>query len=92
MSTLFEIEDYRVRKVCLRKKDWLHISFFHPEVSVEEIKDAIICPTSVKPSVNSPESVKCYYRYNKVKKRYLLAAVKCSKSEAFWHARSFINF
>ncbi len=84
MNVLFEIEDYNGKKISLTKEDWFHITFFHPEVSdVDEIKDAVIHPVAVKPSVNNSETVKCYYRYNKVKKRYLLVAVKYINEEGF---------
>ena len=93
MTLLFEIEDRNGKLIRLTTEQWTHINEEHPDVSnPEEIREAILTPTLIKPSARNPENAKAFYRYNKEKKRYLFVAVNCSKSEAFWHARSFINF
>ena len=84
MSILFEIKDRKHKKVRLTKQQWAHIIQEHPDVSnVEEIKDTILVPTAVKPSIYDPENAKWYYRYNKQKKRYMVVAVKYINEEGF---------
>ncbi len=90
---LLEIIDRKGKRVRLTEKQWEHITLEHPDVSnVDEIRDVIERPIAVKLSYLDPENAEWFFRYDKQKRKYLFVSVKCSKSEAFWHARSFINF
>ena len=83
MVNVFVVEDKFGKKVLLTKESWSHINIFHPTVSrIDEIKDTLKHPTSVINSVNDVD-VKCFYRYNKTKKRYLLVVVKYLNGEGF---------
>ena len=84
MSVLFEVWDKDGNKVRLTRERWNHITLEHPDVSsFEKVKDVILHPTAVRPSDRQPDSVKWFYKFNKVEKLYLLVSVKYLNGEGF---------
>ena len=81
---VFEVEDKFGKNVRLTKERWQHITQEHPDIGdVEELKETLINPTSVKPSDREPEKVKWFYRFIKGEKMYLLVSVKYLNGEGF---------
>ena len=72
MAHIFEIEDKSGRKVHLSNERWQHIAIEHPTLSgkIEEIKDTILNPTSIKKSKYN-ENVRFYFKLFKEMSKYL---------------------
>lgn len=84
MPLIFEIFDKTRRKLRLTMERWKHIAQEHPNIeNIDEIKEALISPTRIKPSHYDSEEVSYYYRYNKEKRRYLMIAVKYLNGDGF---------
>lgn len=84
MDLIFEIEDRYGRKVYLSKERWKHILSEHPYMinKLEDIKDTIICPLTVKGS-KYDEKVRFYYKQFKENKKYLFVPVKYLNGKGF---------
>ena len=83
MIHIFEIVEKSGRKIRLTEERWKHIANEHPSISHEEIKNVLIGPIVIKPSKYDPAHVRWYYSFNKVKKLYLMVAVKYLNGEGF---------
>lgn len=93
MTFVFEITDTSGRRIHLTVERWEHIVARHSELGnkIEEIRHTVISPSfQVRDSTDSD----LYYHHTYIKENgfYLIVAVKHEKSEAFWCAKSFINF
>jgi len=76
MLNVFEIIDKTGRKIHLSKERWRHIRMEHPEiVNSEDIEDAIRIPVKIISS-DRDQNVGWYFKYNKIRRRYLKVAVK----------------
>ena len=87
MSNIFEIIDKTDRKIRLTKKQWKHITLpfsLHSYMAnhLEEIKESLIKPDKIVFSVYDKHKAN-YYRYYKVKKKYLRIIVKYLNGEGF---------
>ncbi len=84
MMLIFEVNDRTGRIIRLTIESWRHIAQEHPAVqNIEEIKDALINPTAIKPSKYNPQNVRYYYRFNKEKGKYLFVAVRYLNGDGF---------
>ncbi|MDP3728973.1 MAG: hypothetical protein Q8R18_06005 [bacterium] len=80
---LFEIKEKTGKDIHLSEKRWSHIMKEHPNVQMEEIKRTIEAPTKVVPSKYDPIHVRYYYSFNKLRKQYLLIAVRYLNGHGF---------
>ncbi len=92
MIWILEMVDTSGRKIHLSRERWSHI-LKHPEMAnqVEQIRETLERPDAIIQS-QSDQQVHFYFKYYKEKQEYLFISVKHEKSEAFWCAKSFINF
>lgn len=84
MQWIFEVEDRSGRKIHLSNERWKHIVLEHPMLSnkIEEIKDTIINPTSIKRS-KYDENIRFYFKFLKESSKYLMVSVKYINGEGF---------
>jgi len=80
---IFEISNKKGKKIRLTNFGWKHISHDHPDVSLEEIKSAIINPIKIKASKYNPEQVFWYYQFNKIRQKYLMVSVRYLNGDGF---------
>lgn len=83
MTDVFVVEDSFGKSVRLTKERWAYINARHPDVSLEDLREGLRNPSSVRKSDNDPESVKWFYRFDKKKALYLLVSVKYLNGEGF---------
>ena len=77
MDEIFHVLDKRNRKIHLSKERQNHIVKEHPEIAnPEEIKQVLLAPTKILPS-DRDDTVRWYFLYKKLKKRYLKVSVLC---------------
>ena len=79
---IFEIKDRSQRMLRLTKERWKHIAQEHSEINVEWLKETLVDPLVIIPSVHDMRT-KWYYRLYKERKRYLLVAVKYLNGHGF---------
>ena len=83
MARLFEIKDKAGKIIYLSDERWKHIAARHPEVaSTYEIQETGSGPLIIKQD-KFDALLMYYYRFNNVKKRYLMVAVKYLNGEGF---------
>lgn len=95
MFYIFEITDKSGRKIHLEDRQWKHIAIEHSAVAnkIEEIKETLIIPLSIRRSDYDP-NVRFYYRYYKnikLKEKYLMVMVKYLNGEGFVITIFYIN-
>ena len=84
MIHLFDIIDKTGRKIRLPHIRWKHILREHPNLQDhEEILQALIHPLIIQPSDADPIYVHHYYSYTKLRRKYLMVAVKYLNGEGF---------
>ena len=87
MINIFEIIDKTGRKIKLTKERWKHItSPVSPHAYMtnylEEIKQTLLEPNKITNSANSDTKVN-YYKYYKIRKKYLRVIVNYLNGEGF---------
>lgn len=95
MFYIFEITDKSGRKIHLEDRQWKHIAIEHSAVAnkIEEIKETLIIPLSIRRS-DYDSNVRFYYRYYKnikLKEKYLMVMVKYLNGEGFVITSFYIN-
>lgn len=77
MDNIFEIKDKNGRTIALRKKEWKHIVWYHPDVAknIDWIKGAIADPVQMREDVEN-EKVYLYQKWYKEQGEYLIVIVK----------------
>jgi hypothetical protein len=79
-----ELIDFQGRKIVLSDESWLHIKEDHPEISIDEIENALLNPDEVRAS-NSNSKVEIYYAIKTVspKTRFRCVVVKILDAGCF---------
>ena len=79
-----ELVDYQGRKIVLSDESWQHIKDDHPEISIDDIKNALLNPDEVRAS-NSNSKVEIYYAIKtlKPKARFRCVVVKILDTGCF---------
>lgn len=92
---LFEVTDKSGRTIYITRERWSHIASEHPAIAdkVEEIKESLTSPLTIRESNNDP-NVRLYYRYYKnikLKEKYLLVVAKYLNGEGFIITSYYVN-
>ena len=83
MVKLFEVRDKNNKIIYLSDERWKHIVIRHSEVNdIEEIRETIVKPLVINQD-KFDEHLNYYYRFNKLKNRYLMVAVKYLNGEGY---------
>lgn len=79
-----ELVDYQGRKIVLSDESWQHIKDDHPEISIDDIKNALLNPDEVRAS-NSNSKVEIYYAIKtpRPKARFRCVVVKILDAGCF---------
>lgn len=81
---VFEIKLKSGRKIHLSKERWSHIRKEHPDIThTEEIIKTLFCPDKINLS-DKDESVRWYYLYNKLRRRFMKVSVKYLNGNAYF--------
>ncbi len=83
MIRLFEIKDRNGKIIYITNERWKHITSKHQDISeIEKIKDTIFLPLIIKQD-KLDENLYYYYRYDKIRKRYMMVSVKYLNGEGY---------
>ncbi|MAG47610.1 hypothetical protein CL617_03315 [archaeon] len=82
MDIVFEINDRRGKKIFLTNKQEKHIITRHSDVKLENVRETIIDPLIIKKD-KLDDDLNYYYKYDKIKKEYLLVVVKYLNGKGF---------
>lgn len=82
MVRIFEIKDKDNKIIYLTDEQWKHIITRHSDVNIEEMKETILNPLIIKQD-KIDRFLLYYYRFNKLKRSYLMVAVKYLNDEGF---------
>jgi len=83
MGIIFEVSDKSGRIIRLPTERWSHIRQEHPEiVNHEDLLAVLTKPDKITKS-DRDEMVEWFYRYNKIKKRYMKVAVKYLNGDGY---------
>ena len=82
MVRIFEIKDKDNKIIYLTDEQWKHITTRHSDVNIEGVKETVLNPLIIKQD-KIDRFLLYYYRFNKLKRSYLMVAVKYLNDEGF---------
>ena len=77
---IIEVKTKDGKLIRLPEKQWKHIRYRHPEISLDGIEDTIVNPTA---RIQYSDDITKFYKFIKREKKYVMVAVKILNGDGF---------
>ena len=88
---IFELFDKTGRKIRLTKKQWTHIQQDHPDITEEQIKEALLKPIKITKEYKNKMFYYRNFEQRKQKNKFLRVIVKYLNGDGFIITAYFVS-